>query len=137
MKHTERLPKVTCRTVLTLSERTTLSVLLIMNVFLCFIHYRTYTDDIDIHFKPNLFTRTLLFLLLITHTIKISYLHEIYRTLLTLSGIPATRPVIEMTIPTSVDRTVAPEGTRRNFYFALILLLFFPPFFYFLFFIFY
>jgi phytoene dehydrogenase-like protein len=26
------------------------------------------------------------------------------------TGKPATRPVIEMTIPTSVDRTIAPEG---------------------------
>lgn len=25
-------------------------------------------------------------------------------------GMPATRPVLEMTIPTSVDKTIAPEG---------------------------
>ena len=30
-----------------------------------------------------------------------------------VKGIPATRPVIEMTIPTSVDKTIAPEGEEK------------------------
>ena len=100
----------------TLSYLTLLAILISFLTFYCMLFYCDARHCTEIQCTVSSCTASSIMWhcydwIFLTLSVLISVVTANNRLFLSLySGIPATRPVIEMTIPTSVDKTIAPEG---------------------------